>query len=1049
MKKRIKIISVIIMIALMMQAVFAVVSYADDEETVPTRTIMFYVVGSNLEHEYGSASVNLIQILESDYNENLNFITMTGGTKEWQLPAEYLDGTEEIDPDYNQIYKMEGMKEDEEHGKMTLIEPTGIEGCEETLMNDPAMLTAFIDYCYENFPADTYSIILWDHGGGPAYGFGRDERGKDPMRFFNVYKAFKDCKLIQDGVQFDFINFDACLMGNTDIVAALSVFTDCIIASPETVPGNGEYYTGWLDFLCENPEITGYEIGVLIVEDFINYYEGDDDYKATYTVFDTRNFIQRLLGPLSELDSLLLAEAVTKSEKNGKYNYYDEIYSVISSYEYSKTGDYSLFDLGNFVGALSAPQSEFDNAELEDVEYLWNSYTELALEILEILYDWDLDGDDVLFGDWTSSTFMMTKASFVRDLNRELKDNDPYFKTFPTGVSIFESKGSTLEAVRYAQRTELLINELDDPELIEYFCGRIATSACYAAICLAGQTVSELAQTTDDVITYEDVTAALKEKTSKDNGTVYNDFMLLLTYLTDYGGVFEDIDETVAYISEIIDQQYDEAIVKGEVSVYRICDEDENVKKYGVDINGMSPQALLEVFIQQAAIPKNYDTETFRKLLAVIYGDDYSFEKLYPNGLIIYPCTTAANLLLYRYMDDLSIDMSELYQKVYASTASEWLVNGVKTKSVVICDGEGGVHITAPVYLDESMCSAIIPLSIMTADETFYGSYLSIEYDGEEWQILGLIWDSEDSVAERTYTPLDSPIFDNALFASAAQLTDSEYNHTTNIPISAYLSADINKENWGITLTEMENSEIDDIELKDVLLCLTDIYGVKAEFSEILTDADKAAEEGVWKYDIAEADVDMETPAATGGPLEPKPTVTYNGETLTEDVDYRIVYEKSITVGPTFMLIYGIGDYCGEFYLTYIISCGDHIIGEVLESVPPTCTENGHIQYVCDVCEMTVDEDLPARHSLIRTPAKQPTEDEDGNIEYWTCENCKKIFSDENGENEITLDDTILPAKGHGGDNPNTSDGAAVTAIVIMAVCAVSLAAAGRKLRKN
>ena len=149
------------------------------------------------------------------------------------------------------------------------------------------------------------------------------------------------------------------------------------------------------------------------------------------------------------------------------------------------------------------------------------------------------------------------------------------------------------------------------------------------------------------------------------------------------------------------------------------------------------------------------------------------------------------------------------------------------------------------------------------------------------------------------------------------------------------------------------------------------------------------------------------------------------------------------------MLIYGIGDYCGEFYLTYIISCGDHIIGEVLESVPPTCTENGHIQYVCDVCEMTVDEDLPARHSLIRTPAKQPTEDEDGNIEYWTCENCKKIFSDENGENEITLDDTILPAKGHGGDNPNTKDGAAVTAIVIMAVCAVSLAAAGRKLRKN
>ena len=38
---------------------------------------------------------------------------------------------------------------------------------------------------------------------------------------------------------------------------------------------------------------------------------------------------------------------------------------------------------------------------------------------------------------------------------------------------------------------------------------------------------------------------------------------------------------------------------------------------------------------------------------------------------------------------------------------------------------------------------------------------------------------------------------------------------------------------------------------------------------------------------------------------------------------------------------------------------------------------------------------------------------EAGNTEYWTCDRCGKYFSDAEGKNEITLEDTVIPAAGH------------------------------------
>lgn len=95
-----------------------------------------------------------------------------------------------------------------------------------------------------------------------------------------------------------------------------------------------------------------------------------------------------------------------------------------------------------------------------------------------------------------------------------------------------------------------------------------------------------------------------------------------------------------------------------------------------------------------------------------------------------------------------------------------------------------------------------------------------------------------------------------------------------------------------------------------------------------------------------------------------------------------------------------------------------------LSAVPAkeaTCTEDGNIAYwTCDDCGKFFEDEeaakeiafedtiLTVEHQTTYTPEKEATTYAEGNIEYWTCSTCGKVFSDSAYENEITLADTII-----------------------------------------
>ncbi len=90
-----------------------------------------------------------------------------------------------------------------------------------------------------------------------------------------------------------------------------------------------------------------------------------------------------------------------------------------------------------------------------------------------------------------------------------------------------------------------------------------------------------------------------------------------------------------------------------------------------------------------------------------------------------------------------------------------------------------------------------------------------------------------------------------------------------------------------------------------------------------------------------------------------------------------------------------------------------HSFGEWTQTKAPTCTEAGEEIRTCG-CGTTETHAIPALgHKLTKVDAKKATCTEAGNMEYWTCANCGKLFADEFDMAETTLEEVTIPATGH------------------------------------
>ncbi|MBP5353785.1 MAG: peptidase C11 [Lachnospiraceae bacterium] len=296
-----------------------------------TVTILVYMCGTDLESKHGMASNDLQEMASANLGSNVNIIVFTGGCSKWK--------TSGISNSVNQIYQVQS-------GKLAQLKADAGNGA----MVTPSTLSGFIKYGVQNFPANRYELILWDHGGGSVSGYGYDEKNQKSgsMTLAGINQALKD-----GGVKFDFIGFDACLMATAETALMLDPYADYLIASEETEPGIGWYYTNWLNELGKNPSMATVDIGKKIVDDFVSECKRRcNGQKTTLSVIDLAEFSNTIPGTLKNF-----AKSISNELSNDNYKKISDARAKTREFASSNRIDQvDLYDLAERIGTDEAKQ---------------------------------------------------------------------------------------------------------------------------------------------------------------------------------------------------------------------------------------------------------------------------------------------------------------------------------------------------------------------------------------------------------------------------------------------------------------------------------------------------------------------------------------------------------------------------------------------------------------------------------------------------------------------------------------------------------------------
>ena len=213
-----------------------------------TATIMVYMCGTDLESRSGMGTADLQEMLDARFGGDITLLIYTGGCKAWKNSV--------VSSSANQIWQVKD-------GKLICLR----ENLGSVPMTDPDTLSGYIRWCAENYPASRYELILGDHGGGSVSGYGYDEKfaSSGSMNLAGLDTALKSA-----GIKFDFIGFDACLMATAETALTMAQYADYLIASEETEPGVGWYYTDWLTAFGENTSLPTIQIGQHIADSFVD-----------------------------------------------------------------------------------------------------------------------------------------------------------------------------------------------------------------------------------------------------------------------------------------------------------------------------------------------------------------------------------------------------------------------------------------------------------------------------------------------------------------------------------------------------------------------------------------------------------------------------------------------------------------------------------------------------------------------------------------------------------------------------------------------------------
>ena len=174
------------------------------------RTFMIYMVGSDLESKSKQGTFSLSDIVGENIDlQNNNVVLIAGGASKWH---------NFVNPEEIGIYVLtrDGFKKKKKLPVQS--------------MGSSDVLEEFLKYAHDNYRANKYDMIFWNHGLG-AIGIEQDELAKDFLTISELDNAFKNSVFAKDKLELTI--FYNCLASNLHIANIMKNYSDYMVASEE------------------------------------------------------------------------------------------------------------------------------------------------------------------------------------------------------------------------------------------------------------------------------------------------------------------------------------------------------------------------------------------------------------------------------------------------------------------------------------------------------------------------------------------------------------------------------------------------------------------------------------------------------------------------------------------------------------------------------------------------------------------------------------------------------------------------------------------------
>ncbi|WP_246096571.1 clostripain-related cysteine peptidase [Paenibacillus sinopodophylli] len=284
----------------------------EQDKNLDSSTILIYAVGSDLESQQGRLTDDLEEIFRGQPNQNTKILIQTGGTLKYHNKYMANGASERFEVVNGQL------KKHESHIK--------------TAASDPKTLRDFLVWGKTVAPSERNILILWDHGYGTMGGFGADELNeRKTMKVSELSKAIDSSDMY-----FDLIVFDACLMGTVETAYALRNHGKYLIASEDSTPAAGLFYTTWIGAMERNPQISTERVGRLILDSF-TLHSG----------------IEATMPTTMSMMKLSQAESLVKAIENAKFDFSLTDLAKKSELLGKNDGIFDQYDLVNIMGKSS------------------------------------------------------------------------------------------------------------------------------------------------------------------------------------------------------------------------------------------------------------------------------------------------------------------------------------------------------------------------------------------------------------------------------------------------------------------------------------------------------------------------------------------------------------------------------------------------------------------------------------------------------------------------------------------------------------------------